>query len=491
MRVRIGWVVFLALALFFGGWIGRALASPDVPDTVPGVINYQGYLTHSGGQAFTGPADLTFAIFDQPNGGAALWSETQSGVAVSQGYFSVLLGSVNPLDAGHFSAAARYLEVSVDMGSGAVVLPRQQFASVPYAFQANRVPWGGVTGLPAGFADGVDAGEYAQVVTVAKSGAQYTSIQAALDSIGDASDNKRYLVWIGPGEYAEQVTMKPYVDLQGSGENMTVITSAGFSANNTGTLIGASNAEARFLQVENTGGANYALGIYNANAEPRFLHVTITVSGVTAASYGIYNSAFSPVFEDVTVTVACTGGSNCTGMQNIGSSPTVKDSSLIVSTSGTGFTYGVNASGGSAVLDHVIIETSAPSSAAAGNSFGFLQQSGSPGLRDVQISVVGTNNTFGMYVVGGGTTVRHSSIRASGGAGDDTGIYYSGSAGNVFSIIDAEITSIDHTVNNPSSTATVYISSTFLNGLPVTGAGTEKCAGVIDESYTFYASTCP
>ena len=58
-----------------------------------------------------------------------------------------------------------------------------------------------------------------------------------------------------PGVYSEQVTMKPYVDIEGSGELTTKITYTGSGSPNTGTVLGASNAELRFLSVENTGGA--------------------------------------------------------------------------------------------------------------------------------------------------------------------------------------------------------------------------------------------
>lgn len=57
--------------------------------------------------------------------------------------------------------------------------------------------------------------DYAQHVVVAKSGGDFDTIQAAIDSISDASSSKRYLVLVMPGKYAEQVTMKSWVDVRG------------------------------------------------------------------------------------------------------------------------------------------------------------------------------------------------------------------------------------------------------------------------------------
>jgi len=62
-----------------------------------------------------------------------------------------------------------------------------------------------------------------QVVIVAKSGGDYTTISAALASITDNSTSKRYTVLIYPGTYVENVTMKEYVSLRGVGGPSEVI----------------------------------------------------------------------------------------------------------------------------------------------------------------------------------------------------------------------------------------------------------------------------
>jgi hypothetical protein len=64
---------------------------------------------------------------------------------------------------------------------------------------------------------------YQQVVTVAKAGADFTTIQGAIDSITDATTTKRYMVKVQSGVYTEAVTLKDYVDLIGAGRTNTII----------------------------------------------------------------------------------------------------------------------------------------------------------------------------------------------------------------------------------------------------------------------------
>jgi hypothetical protein len=62
-----------------------------------------------------------------------------------------------------------------------------------------------------------------QVVTVAKAGGQFTSIQAAIDWITDESGSKRYIVEIAPGEYNENVVLPGWISLKGMGKAHEVV----------------------------------------------------------------------------------------------------------------------------------------------------------------------------------------------------------------------------------------------------------------------------
>ena len=60
------------------------------------------------------------------------------------------------------------------------------------------------------------SGSTENVVVVAKSGGQYTTIQGAIDAITDASISKNYVVSIMPGTYTENLTVKSYINLRGA-----------------------------------------------------------------------------------------------------------------------------------------------------------------------------------------------------------------------------------------------------------------------------------
>ena len=65
---------------------------------IPSMINYQGILTNENGTVIDDNTyNLSFSIYDVASGGSELWSETHSGVEVTQGLFNIMLGSVSSL----------------------------------------------------------------------------------------------------------------------------------------------------------------------------------------------------------------------------------------------------------------------------------------------------------------------------------------------------------------------------------------------------------
>jgi len=165
MQLKAHFLGLTALVALLAVGVSIALARPLGQNGAPALISYQGYLAAQDGTPVAdGDYPLKFAIYDAETGGVKIWEETQNSVNVAGGFFSVLLGNGScstgcPLGASTFAGATRYLQVSLDLGSGFVDFPRQPLVSVPYALQAQvaaNAPWNGLTGLPAGFADNTD-----------------------------------------------------------------------------------------------------------------------------------------------------------------------------------------------------------------------------------------------------------------------------------------------------------------------------------------------
>jgi hypothetical protein len=119
--------IFIAAALALGGSARAA---------VPGLTE-QGRLLDHGGAPVNSTLAFVFTLYDAATGGTSLWTETQSAVVVSDGYFSVPLGSVTPIPATVFDGSVRYLGVAV--GGDSEMSPRQVVSSVPYALLAGNV----------------------------------------------------------------------------------------------------------------------------------------------------------------------------------------------------------------------------------------------------------------------------------------------------------------------------------------------------------------
>lgn len=105
--------------------------------TVPNAISYQGNLTDSLGNPFIGTVTITFSIFNVPELGIAMWSETHVDVEISDGYINLTLGTIEPFPDTLFVSPELWLELLVD---GETFTPRMQLSSVPF-------------GLRSGFAD--------------------------------------------------------------------------------------------------------------------------------------------------------------------------------------------------------------------------------------------------------------------------------------------------------------------------------------------------
>jgi len=258
--------------------------------TMGTAITYQGRLIDNN-TAADGQYDFEFKLFDDPCTGTQQGSTIEvNDLDVIDGYFTAELDFGSSV----FNGDSRWLEISVRLGASidgndfATLIPRQQITPTPYAAYAKNTE------------------KYAQVVTVAASGGDYTSVQTAIDSISDANDNKPYLVWVAPGVYNESVTMKSYVHLQGAGQEATVITSSidsGFPPTD-GTLTLSHHTSLRDLTVVNNGTGSYptALVATAGTTEVLVADITVKAHGQSSGNFAVFigGSGTSVTLQDVT-----------------------------------------------------------------------------------------------------------------------------------------------------------------------------------------------
>jgi hypothetical protein len=209
--------------------------------------------------------------------------------------------------------------------------------------------------------------KYANVIVVAKSGGDFTDPVAAVASISNPSATNRYLVRIQPGVYdlgRTVIVMKNWVDIEGAGENSTVLTGFGAAAGQFYTLVAtASNSTLRSLTLQGTGtvGAvanpflhminNFALSGTPTGAS-NLDRVTLVgigdgVSDISAVAYSGFADDF--LIRDVTVRISGSGnGTNALTLYGNadGQKPTATvrglDARIIGGQAATGLNVGAN-----------------------------------------------------------------------------------------------------------------------------------------------------
>jgi hypothetical protein len=122
---------WLGLATAFAAATSWALVQPQR-------INFQGKLIDPAtNNPKAGPVTLTFNLYNVQSGGSSLYSETQSNVPLTNGVFSVEIGTLNAISRDLFLGASAYLGVTVQ--GDTEMSPRQNLTMSAYAFTANQL----------------------------------------------------------------------------------------------------------------------------------------------------------------------------------------------------------------------------------------------------------------------------------------------------------------------------------------------------------------
>lgn len=227
----------MAVTGLFGG-NGQAHAVA----TAPAVMNFQGRLTDASGNIKPdGLYNIKFRIFSVATGGTALWSETRQAVdrvQVTNGLFSVQIGSITPLDPAIFAAGPLFFEVELPTPATATcstagcasftegaMTPRNQLASSAYALNAETL-------------DGIDSSGFIKNTTTMQ--VANIAVQSA------ASGNVAAAIRAATGQTADLFQLQ---NATGSANLMAVSASGAITARNSADSTAA-------LSVKNSAGGS-------------------------------------------------------------------------------------------------------------------------------------------------------------------------------------------------------------------------------------------
>lgn len=145
MKLRVSCVFAVSLLAVLSMTAQNSVSSPASAQ-VPPVIQFSDVARGESGSALTGTVPITFSLYNNSQGGEALWSETQNVTLDDSGHYSVYLGitKTNGVAMNLFTTGqAHWLGVQIQ-GQGEQ--PRVFLVSVPYAMKAGDAAT--VGGLP-------------------------------------------------------------------------------------------------------------------------------------------------------------------------------------------------------------------------------------------------------------------------------------------------------------------------------------------------------
>lgn len=228
------------------------------------------------------------------------------------------------------------------------------------------------------------------------------------------------LIKLEPGAYdlvTTPLTMKQGVDLEGSGEGLTTITSqvGGSSFPIPSTVVITNNSEIRFLTVTNNGNAarNGTILAVNVDKTAKLTNVTASTSATGSYNYGLYNSGSSPTILNATVAISAGSSGNLGIFNDNTSSPLILNSTITAS--GSGFNYAIyNRFTSSPTIQNSTV--SATSNIISNNYAIYNQNSSAPLIQNSTITANGSSVSanFGIYNDGSSPTILYSTISGTG-----------------------------------------------------------------------------
>lgn len=166
----------------------------------------------------------------------------------------------------------------------------------------------------------------ANQVEVVPGGAKFTTIAEALKSITDASHQKEYTLYVGPGVYEESVVCKPWVFIEGSGPDVTTIRAPLGVTGASNSSIGSLTVDAGTKAILCSGTANFAVANCVIISSDRFgpaisnyeaVSVDFDAAGPSPSSVDIsYSTLQAQVQDTLSTTVGVVAGANAVVLLN-------------------------------------------------------------------------------------------------------------------------------------------------------------------------------
>jgi hypothetical protein len=283
-RLHIGvWLLLICSAVSLSAQRAALAAANAV---VPPVIKFGGVLTDASSKPMTGTVGVTFSLYKESQGGAALWVETQNVTLDKTGHYTAMLGSTTSqgLPADVFaSGEARWLGVQAQ---GETEQPRTLLMSVPYALKAADAET--IGGLPpSAFLKASAPG----------SATASNSSQAVAGIIGNGTAN-HITKWLSPTKLGNSNIF------DGSAGNVGIATTAPtatFDVNGTARVrgnatvngsLGANNVSASTMAATTSGPAIVGT-MSSANNNAAAITGAATASGDSGFTFGVWGTSAS------------------------------------------------------------------------------------------------------------------------------------------------------------------------------------------------------
>ena len=318
---------------------------------------------------------------------------------------------------------------------------------------------------------GDDAQSIANVVRVAKSGGDFTSVVAALNSVQSAAETNPYLIFIGPGDYnlgTQSLSIPSFVNIVGSGPEVTRLKGTVGSVSGTvqeGLFVVTGKNRLSGFSLENADSLLSSAGIVNDGGILVLDDMNIKVSngaGDFASALRNFSDGLLSI-SDSTLMVEGGSASTNSGVRNIQSVLELNNSRVLID-GGVGAQVGIYAFSARSNLVSVDLQVTG-----GGRQSGVTSISSFFNAEGTRINIEsGAGDQFGTTTSNGVTNLVNVGVNLIGGA-NQTGVQSDGVArsdlNNVgIQLIDATGDENIAVANSSSSTSRLSQSRIFITG---------------------------